>query len=163
MPMSESRTEESWLAEVHRRSSEATGGPWHVRRPDDGEWQCAIAICTVPEDPRQAARARRDWRLGWPEPESVVAITLLQSPRLAEAAECRANAEFIAAARVDVPRLLALAEGALGRLAEIRSLLAQACESIGGAGVVKQCLPQLQAAAALAAAPSDAGDGGSAP
>lgn len=85
--------------------------------------------------------ARGEFKRGrWPEPEQVVAITLLQSPFIAVSDRWKENAEFIAAAREVVPRLCCQLEEALAqreRLAEaLRRILASVVAEDGASARV---------------------------
>lgn len=89
------------LNEIERRAAAATPGPWFVRQLDDDHAMSLVAVGTTP-DTGQGER--------WPEFDSrdIVAATLVQQPRYVEVADqlWDENAEFIAHARDDVPRLL---------------------------------------------------------
>jgi hypothetical protein len=92
------------LKAIERRSNAATPGPWYVRNLDDDWATSFIAVSTKPDS--EGNRADR-----WPawSGEDNVAATLVQSPNPYVAIEddrWHANAEFIAAARLDVPRLV---------------------------------------------------------
>lgn len=90
------------LAAIAARAAAATPSPWHVRHFDDDHSMNLTAISTQP------ATTTRD---RWPDDEhaSIVAATLVQQPRYVAYTDQRwvENATFIAAARTDVPRLLA--------------------------------------------------------
>lgn len=91
------------LAAIEGRAAAATPGPWYVRQLDDDHAASLVAVSTVPD----TGRAER-----WPDFEAseIVAATLIQFPsRYVDCADERwnVNAEFIANAREDVPRLIA--------------------------------------------------------
>jgi len=104
--------------------NKATPGPWYPRATDDDKFMNALYVCSVP-GPRRPDEPNADlfasgyhglmfdggnsMAYGFPDQaqsDSVIAITLLQSPRLADNNECDENTEFIAAARTAVPQLL---------------------------------------------------------
>jgi hypothetical protein len=93
---------ESELLEMERRAAEATAGPWFVRFLDDSHAMNLTAVSTS---------AGSDGVEAWPnfDATEIVAATLIQAPRYADIADDRwdANAEFIAHAREDMPRLIA--------------------------------------------------------
>lgn len=82
--------------------SATTPGPWFVRYLDDRSAMNLIAISTK-EDTGQGER--------WPQYDcaEIVAATLIQDPDYVHSADGLwiDNAEFIARARSDVPRLIA--------------------------------------------------------
>ncbi|MEV7237244.1 hypothetical protein AB0N06_25750 [Streptomyces sp. NPDC051020] len=90
------------LAEIEELAGAATPGPWHVRQLDDDFAMSLVAISTVP-----------DTGVGerWPDFDhrQIVAATLVQQPRYVDVADERwdENANFIANARQDIPRLIA--------------------------------------------------------
>jgi hypothetical protein len=90
------------LAEIEELANAATPGPWHVRQLDDDFAMSLVAISTIP-----------DTGLGerWPDFDhhEIVAATLVQQPRYVDVADERwdENAQFIAAARQSIPRLIA--------------------------------------------------------
>ncbi|MEH1096943.1 hypothetical protein [Micromonospora sp. CPCC 205739] len=90
------------LAEIEELADAATPGPWHVRQLDDDFAMSLVAISTIP-----------DTGLGerWPDFDhhEMVAATLVQHPRYVDIADERwdENAQFIASARSNVPRLIA--------------------------------------------------------
>ncbi|WP_171165910.1 hypothetical protein [Streptomyces sp. I05A-00742] len=90
------------LSDIEELAAAATPGPWHVRQLDDDRAMGLVAVSTVP-----------DTGLGerWPQfdHQRLVAATLVQHPRYVDVADERwdENARFIAAARQDVPRLVA--------------------------------------------------------
>jgi len=94
---------EQRLREIEERASRATPGPWYAHNPDDDMSMNVFLVATTPEEPDP-------WWDGEEEAKKVVAITLLQSPRVADVADGRweENAGFIAHAREDVPWLLSL-------------------------------------------------------
>ena len=90
------------LAAIAARAAAATPGPWHVRHLDDDH---SMNLTAVSSQPATTTPDR------WPNDEhaSIVAATLVQQPRYVDHTDRRwvENATFIAAARTDVPRLLA--------------------------------------------------------
>ncbi|MET7728118.1 hypothetical protein [Streptomyces mirabilis] len=90
------------LEELDELARAATPGPWFVRSLDDVDAMSLVAVSTVP-----------DTGLGerWPgfDHREIVAATLIQQPRYVDAADERwdENARFIAAARDNIPRLVA--------------------------------------------------------
>ncbi len=97
----ERRTQGDWVAEIETRAQAASPGPWFIRHLDDTHAMSLIAISTVD--------SVRDER--WPDFDhrEIVAATLIQEPRYVDIADGRwdHNAHFIAAARTDIPRLVA--------------------------------------------------------
>ncbi len=90
------RSEIEWLEQLRALAGMADPGPWRVDRADDDMAMSAHFV------------ARGEFRAGrWPNAHQVIAVTLLQSPNLALSELARQNANFIAAARDGVPRLLA--------------------------------------------------------
>ncbi|MYS79133.1 hypothetical protein [Embleya scabrispora] len=114
MDTSEPLTDED-LTEIEELAAATTPGPWHVRQLDDDEAMSFVAVSTVP-----------DTGLGerWPDfdHEQIVAATLVQDPRYVDVADKRwdENAQFIANARHDIPRLVAEIRR-LRRLLEVRN------------------------------------------
>ncbi|GAA2466348.1 hypothetical protein ACFPFX_11050 [Streptomyces mauvecolor] len=98
------------LDQLGELAQAATPVPWFVRSLDDGHAMNLVAVSTTP-----------DTGLGerWPnfDHREILAATLVQHPRYVDAADewWDENAQFIAAAREAVPRLVA----------EIRSLRSQ--------------------------------------
>lgn len=90
------------LKAIEERVSAATPGPWYVHLLDDDWFMNLVAVSTVPDDEHVGDRSQFD-------PGTVVASALVQHPRYVDVADQRwdENAQFIAAARTDVPRLLA--------------------------------------------------------
>jgi len=93
------------LEEIRARAEKATKGPWYAKATDDDHSQCCNFISTVPGPFEHDQRF-----IGEQDDETVVALTLLQAPRLADAPEFEENTEFIAHARDDIPALLAEVE-----------------------------------------------------
>ncbi len=86
------------LDAIRRRADAATPGPWQVSFVDDTYAMNLVAITT--------GEIHEDWPR---DSEKVVAATLVQGPeRYVSISDGRwdANAEFIAHARDDIPRLL---------------------------------------------------------
>lgn len=101
MPPREPLTDEE-LAAIEELADAATPGPWFVRHLDDDQAMNLVAISTAPD----TGRGER-----WPDFDhrEIVAATLIQHPRYADVADERwdENAQFIANARQDIPRLIA--------------------------------------------------------
>jgi hypothetical protein len=101
MDTTNSPTDEE-LSEIEERAGAATPGPWHVRQLDDDFAMSLVAINTVPD----TGTGER-----WPDFDhrQIVAATLVQQPRYVDVADERwdENANFIANARQDIPRLIA--------------------------------------------------------
>jgi len=93
-----------WVDEIERRAQAATPGPWFVQNPDDIYRMNVIAVTTGPVDDIFDLHE-------WEYADRVVALTLLQTPRYACLEDkyrnhpWMHNAEFIAHARDDVPKL----------------------------------------------------------
>jgi hypothetical protein len=98
------------LVEIERRAVAAAPGPWFARATDDGAFMNARYVGLDPIAPDDHD-FRHDELQGMSEGEGksnrVIAITLLQYPRLADGPNEDENTEFIAHAREDVPRLVA--------------------------------------------------------
>lgn len=96
------------LAEIEARAGAATPGPWYAHATDDEVFSNARYVSVQPgefrHDNKRGMDSQSDERA---DSEKVIAITLLQSPRLAECNECDENTLFIAHARSDIPRLIA--------------------------------------------------------
>jgi hypothetical protein len=90
------------LDELDELATAATPGPWFVRTLDDTDAMNLVAVSTVPD----TGLAER-----WPsfDHREIVAATLIQQPRYVDSADERwdENAHFIAAARDNIPRLIA--------------------------------------------------------
>lgn len=82
-------TIEQWLADLEAKAKAATPGAWHIIEADDERLMSAVYVATTPEDATPGET-----------PENVIAVTLLQSPRVACIADEKwdENAAFIAAA-----------------------------------------------------------------
>lgn len=82
-------TAEQWLADLEAKAKAATPGAWHIIEADDERFMSAVYVATTPEDATPGET-----------PENVIAVTLLQSPRVACIADEKwdENATFIAAA-----------------------------------------------------------------
>ncbi|OHD03326.1 MAG: hypothetical protein A2885_06350 [Sphingopyxis sp. RIFCSPHIGHO2_01_FULL_65_24] len=92
--------------------SQASAGPWYVRRLDDEMCMGAVAVSTRPD-----TGANESMRAGnWPGEEIVAACTI-QSPPYVVPADDRdeQNARLIAEVRNALPELLRLARLALGK------------------------------------------------
>lgn len=82
-------TADEWLADLEDKAKAATPGAWHIIEADDERFMSAVYVATTPEDATPGET-----------PENVIAVTLLQSPRVACIADEKwdENATFIAAA-----------------------------------------------------------------
>jgi hypothetical protein len=94
---------EDELAAIEELVAAATPGPWYVRNLDDDHAANLVAVSTAPD----ASRTQR-----WPNFDAgeIVAATLVQFPnRYVNCTDERwdENAQFIAHARQDIPRLIA--------------------------------------------------------
>ena len=96
----------------------ATDGPWFPGFTDDDSFMNCRFVSTVKRPDHHD-----DMQLGDREPESVVAVTLLQSPYLASVDECDQNMVFISHSRTALPDALARLEVAEARVKELESLL----------------------------------------
>lgn len=87
----------AWLQEIRDRADKATEGPWYVMEDDDDLCMCMVGVA---KDPMNS----------YGNYGNTIAITLLQVPRVADVDDARwdENADFIAHARADVPRLIGL-------------------------------------------------------
>ena len=88
----------------------ATPGPWYVHFTDDDYAMNATFVSTVP--PAEHEDDGRGLGEGWPEqvpPSTVIAITLLQHPRLADVSDGKwdVNARLVVATRTHLNGLLA--------------------------------------------------------
>lgn len=90
------------LDELDELEQAATPGPWFVRSLDDEHAMNLVAVSTTPETGLGERWPRFDHR-------EIVAATLVQHPRYVDTSDERwdENAQFIAAAREAVPRLVA--------------------------------------------------------
>lgn len=107
------------LEEIRERTAAATPGPWFAHATDDRYSMNAFYVSVVPSE----TGFRHDGQHGLDpnsdeqaNPAEVIAITLLQAPRLVEIGgrdndmtdwKCDENTLFIAHSRVDMERLLA--------------------------------------------------------
>ena len=93
-------TAEQWLADLEAKAKAATPGAWHIIEADDERFMSAVYVATTPEDATPGET-----------PENVIAVTLLQSPRVACISDEKwdENTAFIAAANpATVLRLVAM-------------------------------------------------------
>lgn len=91
---------EQWLADMEAKAKAATPGAWHIIEADDERFMSAVYVATTPEDATPGET-----------PENVIAVTLLQSPRVACIADEKwdENATFISSANpATVLRLVAM-------------------------------------------------------
>lgn len=101
-PMTDGGMSDQELAEIRALVEAASPGPWYVRVFDDASAMNLVAVTTVPDDGAVT-------RFPDSDQSTLVAATLVQHPRYVEVADGRwdENAQFIAAAREVIPRLLA--------------------------------------------------------
>ena len=94
---------EQELSRLEALCNAATAGPWYDHNPDDEHSMNAYVVSTSPVEPS----VDTDYRIN--DHAIIVAITLLQTPRVACTSDGRyeQNAAFIAAARTELPRLIA--------------------------------------------------------
>lgn len=104
--------------ELRRLADAATPGPWYVRRVDDPSFMTAQYVTCEKGGGKLDVDA-------WDNPESVVAITLLQDPSLAFTNAEAENATFIAAARTGIPELCDELERALSDRAALADAMRQ--------------------------------------
>lgn len=96
------------LIEIETRASAATPGPWYAHATDDNVFSNARYVSLEPGEFRHDGKQSMDEEShDKADSEKVIAITLLQSPQLADCDECEENTVFIAHARSDIPRLIA--------------------------------------------------------
>lgn len=89
------------LKAIRDRCNRATPGPWYAHATDDDMCMCAEYVGTVP------CEFAHDQKAGFNvDPDTVIAITLLQSPPYCTADIHEHNTRFIANARTDIPALL---------------------------------------------------------
>jgi hypothetical protein len=116
--------ENTWLASVEDEWAKTTPGEWYAHYTDDALFMNATYVSTTPgieplhlgffvDNGTGMAAGASDQA----EHESVVAITLLQEPRLVDPDQSDENTLFIANVHQHLPRLLAI----IRRLAGIDS------------------------------------------
>ncbi|MYW03037.1 hypothetical protein [Streptomyces sp. SID3343] len=92
---------EEELQLIEERAGSATPGPWFVRDLDDRENMSLTAVSTMPGT---------GFDEKWPNfnSDDMVALTLVQDPEYATTRDelWDQNADFIACARQDIPRLI---------------------------------------------------------
>lgn len=99
------------LGYIEERADSATSGPWFVRLLNDRKFMSLVAVSTVPG-------SESDGMANELESGNNIALTLVQDPKYAAVADelWDENANFIAHARQDIPRLIA-------EIRRLRSLL----------------------------------------
>ena len=100
-------TADEWLTDLEAKAKAATPGAWHIIEADDERFMSVDYVATTPEDAT---------------PENVIAVTLLQSPRVACIADEKwdENAAFIAAANpAAVLRLVGMVRAFAAHCAEL--------------------------------------------
>ena len=96
------RDELDWLATVEAEWQDTTPGTWYPHATDDDWLQSAFYVSTEPSDtgydgyPHDDRQGMSENPAEQADPARVVAITLLQRPRLAIAEACDQNTLFIA-------------------------------------------------------------------
>ncbi|MFF2193438.1 hypothetical protein [Streptomyces sp. NPDC058157] len=90
------------LRRIEERADSATPGPWFVRQLDDREFMTLVAVSTVPDV--ESVDSHPGFQSG-----QNVALALVQDPQYADVPDglWDENANFIAHARQDIPRLVA--------------------------------------------------------
>lgn len=90
------------LDEIEQRANRATPGPWYSQNPDDSHYMSAFCVRSIPDEPNDIEDGN--------EP-GMIAVTLLQMPGTVGRGgdKWEEDADFIAAARTDIPALVALA------------------------------------------------------
>lgn len=112
------------LDELDKLHEAATPAPWYAHATDDEYFMNARYVGTRPSD--NCHDDGNGLAAGWPDqepPESVIAITLLQQPRLADNNKCDENMLLIAALRNSYPRLAAEIRRLTAENARMRSAL----------------------------------------
>jgi len=97
------------LKAIKDRCEKATPGPWYPVATDD---ECSMNARYVGTNSRGWPRHDQQVGMNGERAEETIAITLLQYPRVADVADERwdENADFIAHAREDIPKLIAEVE-----------------------------------------------------
>jgi hypothetical protein len=106
---------EQELSEIESRCDAATPGPWYARLTDDAFFMNSLYVSThqgSQQDGSWSLDNKRGLEVGGKHqepPGQVIAITLLQQPRLADVVDKKwgENTLFIAHAREDIPKLIA--------------------------------------------------------
>lgn len=106
-------SERQWLSIIEAEWKATTSGLWYAHLTDDAYAMTAAYVSTEPGETKHGLIVDRGTQLaaGLPvqvDHEHVVAITLLQEPRLVDPDEAEDNARFIANAHQRIPQLLAL-------------------------------------------------------
>ncbi len=88
-------------AAIRERESKATAGPWHSHNPDDSSSMNCYCVSALKIEPD----------VYWDDTTGIIAATLIQTPLTIgnnpkDGDKWEEDAEFIAAARTDIPRLL---------------------------------------------------------
>lgn len=144
------------LAELERLEQAATAGPWYPHATDDEVFMNARYVSTEPGPTvrrvklpdgehvidvgkwtHDGAQGMADGNEDQAQSDKVVAVTLLQAPRLADPDQCDENTELIAVLRNAAPRLLAdlraarsERDAAEARNAALAALLWEAAENL---------------------------------
>lgn len=105
-PMPDDLITPAELDAIEARANAATDGPWYVRNTDDDHCMSGSYVGTE-RGPGEGHDGLNGLAIGGNDPATVVAITCIQAPLLAMAEREEENALFIAAARADIPRLVA--------------------------------------------------------
>lgn len=120
---------------IRKRCELATPGPWCAHNPDDRMAMNAYAVSTSKHEPTIDGALEDD-----NDYAEVVALTMLQSPRLAchGAQRWAEDAEFIASARSDVPALCDLVVRIYSELAR-QTTVADVARKIVGDSIFPRC------------------------
>jgi len=107
------QSEREWLAAIEAEWAATTPGTWYAHLTDDAHYMNATYVSTVPGPVTQGFVVDNNNGMAEGSPnqaehERVVAITLLQEPRLADADQSDPNTLFIAHVHQHIPRLLDL-------------------------------------------------------
>lgn len=90
------------LEDIQHRLNQITPGSWHKHATDDAYFMNALYISTEPSDGSHDGMQGMGLQDEQVDHESVIAITLLQAPRIADAPKFEANTNFIAHAPEDL-------------------------------------------------------------
>jgi len=110
------------LAQIEERAASATPAPWYAHATDDCSHTNARYVSIEPSDfSHDNKEGLCEDSPDQAQPKAIIAITLLQSPRLATVAACDENTIFIAHARTDVPTLVAEVRRLRRRVVELEN------------------------------------------
>lgn len=119
------------LQQIRERCDKATPGPWFPVFTDDANSMNAVYVGTV--DRGQMHDNARGFSFDSPRQQEIIAVTLYQlMPRIDHDSELwDENADFIANARADMPRLLDEITRLAGRVAELEAESSEAHRLLG--------------------------------